>query len=64
MLQKLSSQGRHYNIATILLVQYPKHFVDNIIRSNVDLLLMSKMNYPGLDAMYECINTPLSKKSF
>ena len=50
------SQGRHFNICVLLLVQFPKILVDNVVRSNLDIIIVSKLNLTGLEAIYECMN--------
>ena len=64
LLDDLYSKSRHYNIMVITLVQYSKIVVTNIIRSNIDILFMSKQNNSGLESMCECINTELDKREF
>nr|AAL73466.1 putative ATPase [Tetrahymena thermophila] len=64
LLDDLYSKSRHYNIMVITLVQYSKIVITNIIRSNIDILFMSKQNNSGLESMYECINTELDKREF
>lgn len=63
-LDLIATLGRHLNCCTILSVQYPKIMVSNIIRSNVDMMFISKLNNKGLEACYEVINTGLNKKHF
>ena len=55
-LQSLFTSGRHYNICIILSVQFPKILCDNIVRSNLDVVICSKLNYTGMEAVYECLN--------
>ena len=38
--------------------------MDNIIRSNIDYLFMSKMNNAGLESIFEAINCPINKSDF
>ena len=64
LLDDLYSKSRHYNIMVMTLVQFSKIVVTNIIRSNIDVLFMSKQNNSGLESMYESINTDFNKKDF
>ena len=63
-LQKCFSLGRHKNLCIILSCQYPKKVVDNVIRSNSDVILCSKLNMAGIDSIFECINCPISRTKF
>lgn len=63
-LDLLFSMGRHYYICVIVLVQYTRIVITNIIRTNIDILLMSDQNDSGMEAMFQCINTAMRKKDF
>lgn len=47
-----------------MMVQYPKNIVDGIIKSNCDIIFCSKMNFQGIEAIFECINAPMRKSEF
>ncbi|KAL4500862.1 hypothetical protein ABPG72_020096 [Tetrahymena utriculariae] len=64
LLDDLYSKSRHYNIMVMTLVQYSKIVITNIIRSNIDVMFISKQNNSGLESLYECINTELDKREF
>lgn len=63
-LDLLFTRARHYSICIILLVQYTKHVLTNIARTNVDVFLMSRMNGNGLDAVRDSISTQLNRHQF
>ena len=64
MLIQLACQSRHFLISVICSVQYPKQLISSSIRSNIDYLFCGDLNEQGIQAIYQCIHTPLNYKQF
>ena len=62
----LSSLGRHFNLFTILWLQYTKALRNWgwSIRNNVDMLFYNDLNMQGEIGVYECVHIPFSYKQF
>jgi len=51
-LAKICSQGRHYNIGTIISVQYSKIFLSPVIRNNVDFWFVGEINREPIKELF------------
>ena len=60
----MATMARHYNIAVILSVQFPKKIVDTSIRSNLDYCFVNELSYEGMEAIHKSIQIPYSLKEF
>lgn len=60
----LSSMGRHFNLFTIMSVQYPKMVCDTSIRNNIDMVFFNDLNYQGEEAILKSIHIPYKYNDF
>lgn len=63
-LSNVSSLGRHYNITTLMSIQFNKHLCNNIIKNNLDMIFISDLGDVCLKSIYESIHINMSYKEF
>ena len=63
-LDLLFTQGRHFNITTILSGQHTKNLISACIKNNMHYLFFNEVSYNSLETLYDSVFIKCNKREF